>query len=98
MDIWDIIEVIGVLVMFACILALGAVNERLRRSLEWEKNTKYILAEQFLKEEAKAKPPCIHGNLCRAYMKEAHCILRQACPSGCEFYEPKEVSDELGQS
>lgn len=96
MSIWNIIEVIGVLVMFACILVLGAANERLKRELEQWRGARYI----FLNEEvrAKEKPPCIHGNLCRAYMREAHCILRQACPSGCEFYEPKEVSDELGQS
>lgn len=100
MSVWNIIEVIGVLVLFAGVLVLFAENERLRRALEWEKNTRYIRAEEFLKEEARAKekPPCIHGNLCRAYMKEAHCILRQDCPGGCEFYQPKEVSNELGQS
>ena len=100
MNVWNIIEVISSFAMLACIVVLAVINERLRRALEWEKNTRYIKAEQFLKKEARAKgkPPCIHGNLCRAYMKEAHCILRQDCPGGCEFYQPKEVSNELGQS
>lgn len=100
MSVWNIIEGLGILGILVCIVVLAVINERLRRALEWEKNTRYIRAEEFLKEEARAKgkPPCIHGNLCRAYMREAHCILRQDCPGGCEFYQPKEVSDELGQS
>ena len=37
-----------------------------------------------------SKGPCIHGDLCRAYMNEKQCILRMGCPTTCEFYEPKE--------
>ena len=32
--------------------------------------------------------PCVHGNLCRQYVREGHGILRETCPR-CEFYEPK---------
>lgn len=31
--------------------------------------------------------PCIHGDVCRAYMREKCCILRSTCPK-CEYYEP----------
>lgn len=31
--------------------------------------------------------PCIHGDVCRAYMREKRCILRSTCPK-CEHYEP----------
>ena len=33
-------------------------------------------------------PPCIHGNLCRQYIREGHGILRETCPR-CEFYKPE---------
>lgn len=35
------------------------------------------------------KRPCIHGDLCRQYMREGRGILRASCPH-CEFYSPKE--------
>lgn len=31
--------------------------------------------------------PCIHGDVCRAYMNEKCCILRSTCPK-CEYYKP----------
>lgn len=31
--------------------------------------------------------PCIHGDVCRAYIREKRCILRGTCPR-CEYYEP----------
>lgn len=38
----------------------------------------------------KSRGPCVHGDVCRAYMNEKQCILRMGCPTTCEFYEPKE--------
>lgn len=35
--------------------------------------------------------PCIHGDVCRAYMREKRCILRGRCPM-CEYYEPVDWS------
>lgn len=32
--------------------------------------------------------PCVHGDLCRQYMREKRVILRDTCPK-CEYYEPK---------
>lgn len=45
-------------------------------------------------EKAKAsehagKAPCVHGDLCRQYIREGRGILRASCPR-CEFYAPKE--------
>lgn len=45
-------------------------------------------------EKAKAsehagKAPCVHGDLCRQYIREGREILRASCPR-CEFYAPKE--------
>lgn len=34
------------------------------------------------------KPACVHGYLCRQYMREKRVILRDTCPK-CEYYEPK---------
>ena len=31
--------------------------------------------------------PCIHGDVCRAYIRERKCILRSSCPK-CEYYVP----------
>lgn len=31
--------------------------------------------------------PCIHGDVCRAYIREKCCILRSTCPK-CEYYVP----------
>ena len=31
--------------------------------------------------------PCVHGDVCRAYIREKCCILRGTCPK-CEYYEP----------
>ena len=35
--------------------------------------------------------PCIHGDVCRAYIRERGCILRSTCPR-CEHYEPVDKS------
>lgn len=32
--------------------------------------------------------PCIHGNLCRAYLNKYRRIYSNKCPHNCEFYEP----------
>lgn len=31
--------------------------------------------------------PCVHGDVCRAYIREKGCILRCTCPK-CEHYVP----------
>ena len=80
----------------ATVTALEAANKVLGEKLE--KAQARIEELETNQEKEAGRKPCTHGNVCRAYMREAHCILRQACPSGCEFYKPKEVSDELGQS
>ena len=36
------------------------------------------------------KPPCIHGNLCRAIWNKKGYIYSVKCPYGCEFYKPIE--------
>lgn len=42
--------------------------------------------------------PCIHGDVCRAYIREKCCILRTTCPK-CEYYEPlHKMPAELEQS
>ena len=33
--------------------------------------------------------PCIHGEVCREYLRQHKGIICQTCPSGCRFYEPK---------
>lgn len=35
----------------------------------------------------KGKPPCIHGNLCRAIWKKIGYIYSVKCPYECEFYK-----------
>ena len=30
---------------------------------------------------------CVHGDVCRAYIREKGCILRSTCPN-CEHYVP----------
>lgn len=32
--------------------------------------------------------PCVHGDLCRQYMRKKRVILCDTCPK-CEYYEPK---------
>ena len=39
-------------------------------------------------ELAKKKPPCVHGNLCKAYWDKFKIIYSSFCPI-CEFYKPK---------
>ena len=34
--------------------------------------------------------PCIHGEVCREYLRQRRGIICQTCPTGCRFYEPKE--------
>lgn len=33
---------------------------------------------------------CIHGEVCREYLRQRRGIICQTCPTGCRFYEPKE--------
>ena len=32
---------------------------------------------------------CVHGDVCREYLRQHKGIICQTCPSGCRFYEPK---------
>lgn len=32
---------------------------------------------------------CIHGDVCREYLRQHRGIICQACPRWCRFYEPK---------
>ena len=34
--------------------------------------------------------PCIHGEVCREYLRQRRGIICRTCPKGCSFYEPKE--------
>lgn len=80
----------------ATVTALEAANKVLGEKLE--KAQARIEELETIREKEAGRKPCAHGNVCRAYMKERRTILRQSCPSGCEFYKPKEVSDGLDQS
>lgn len=31
---------------------------------------------------------CIHGDVCREYLRRRRGIICRTCPSGCRFYEP----------
>lgn len=33
---------------------------------------------------------CVHGDVCREYLRQHKGIIYQTCPSGCRFYEPEE--------
>lgn len=33
---------------------------------------------------------CIHGEVCREYLRQRRGIICQTCPTGCRFYEPEE--------
>lgn len=33
---------------------------------------------------------CVHGEVCREYLRQHKGIICQTCPSGCRFYEPEE--------
>lgn len=37
--------------------------------------------------------PCIHGDVCRAHIRERGCILRNTCPK-CEHYAPEHYAPE----
>lgn len=39
-----------------------------------------------------SKQPCIHGELCKAYLTRYHIIYSCYCPN-CKFYEPKKVME-----
>lgn len=32
---------------------------------------------------------CIHGDVCREYLRQHRGIICQSCPRWCRFYEPK---------
>ena len=32
---------------------------------------------------------CIHGEVCREYLRQHKGIICRTCPTGCRFYEPK---------
>lgn len=32
---------------------------------------------------------CIHGEVCREYLRQRRGIICRTCPRGCRFYEPK---------
>lgn len=32
---------------------------------------------------------CVHGDVCREYLRQHKGIICQTCPSGCRFYEPE---------
>lgn len=38
---------------------------------------------------------CIHGDVCREYLRQHMGIICQTCPSGCRFYEPKRELEQL---
>lgn len=33
---------------------------------------------------------CIHGDVCREYLRQRRGIICQTCPRGCRFYEQEE--------
>lgn len=33
---------------------------------------------------------CIHGEVCREYLRQRRGIICRTCPRGCRFYEPNE--------
>ena len=33
---------------------------------------------------------CVHGDVCREYLRQHKGIICQTCPTGCRFYEPEE--------
>lgn len=37
--------------------------------------------------------PCIHGNLCRAYLNKFGRIFSNTCPANCKFYAPLPQSE-----
>ena len=39
--------------------------------------------------------PCIHGEVCREYLRQHKGIICRTCPSGCRFYEPKRETAQL---
>lgn len=38
---------------------------------------------------------CIHGDVCREYLRQHRGIICQACPRWCRFYEPKRELAQL---
>ena len=38
-------------------------------------------------------PACIHGDICRAWMKKTHnrAPYNDICPRGCEYFEKKDI-------
>lgn len=39
--------------------------------------------------------PCIHGEVCREYLRQHKGIICRTCPTGCRFYEPKRETAQL---
>lgn len=37
---------------------------------------------------------CIHGEVCRAYLRLTHDILSGSCPYRCKYYEPVETGSK----
>lgn len=42
--------------------------------------------------------PCVHGEVCREYLKQGRGIICQTCPKGCSFYKPKKSAKENDKS
>lgn len=38
---------------------------------------------------------CVHGDVCREYLRQNRGIICQTCPTGCRFYEPKRETAQL---
>ncbi len=42
--------------------------------------------------------PCIHGEVCREYLRQRRGIICRTCPKGCSFYEPKERTCHIAEA
>ena len=38
---------------------------------------------------------CIHGEVCREYMRQRRGIICRTCPGGCRFYAPNSETPQL---
>ena len=38
--------------------------------------------------------PCVHGEVCREYLRQGRGIICVTCPAYCPYYEPKEAEEE----
>ncbi len=48
----------------------------------------------WMKHSDGGRKPCIHGDLCKDYMKNFKAIKSTHCPYGCKYYVPKEDENE----